>query len=474
MSKHARQRNVGRNLLLAALAVVARLRDVRRPARHQRAETVSCRPGLAAQAVVAARWAARSDLAMRRLRELIDRVTAGATHLGWPVLQLAAATAIALPVVLVPDAVTVGDPAATRTVDVAALRNDYAGFVRGLVGEPSGGQAAIAAGERPQAVEDDGGEANAQPAADPGGDPASGGEDPGQPSQPELRLRISPYLFLGGSKIPDAGMVMTRTGITSFTLAFVLSDGGCAPAWGGYRPLSGDAAGVVRQIQAAGGEVVVSFGGWSGHKLGEHCATPGALAAAYQRVIDAYGLRAIDVDIEASELTDPAAQDRVLRALGMVEAANPGLTTIVTMPVTADGLNSWGLRMVRRAVELRVPVDVWTIMPFVLGLPGADMGRLTIRAAEHTHDQLARYHPDAYRMLGISSMNGDTGAGETVTQADFREIRDYVHRHGLARFTFWAVNRDRPCLDRGFQPCSGVPQTPWQFTDILNGIPPNP
>ena len=286
-------------------------------------------------------------------------------------------------------------------------------------------------------------------------------------------VRVTPYLFLGGSKIPDPRTIMARTGVTTFTLAFVLSDGGCRPAWGGYQPLTGGVASTVTGIRSAGGDVVVSFGGWSGRKLGRHCRTPRTLAAAYQRVIDVYRLRAIDVDIEYREFEDRRAQDRVLRALKIVEAANPGLTTIVTMPVTRDGLNSWGERLVRRAHRLRVPVDIWTIMPFVLGKPGADMGRLTIRAAEHTHRQLARHRPgapaaDVYRRLGISTMNGDTGAGETVTQADFRDIRRYAHRRGLGRLTFWAVNRDRSCLPRGHRPCSGVPQRDWAFTKIIN------
>lgn len=286
--------------------------------------------------------------------------------------------------------------------------------------------------------------------------------------------QIAPYLYLSGSKIPGVRTIMEHTGVTTFTLAFVLSDGGCRPAWDGYRPLTDDTTSTVADIQSVGGEVIVSFGGWSGHKLGRRCPTAQALAAAYQQVIDVYRLRAIDVDIEYHEFEDRRAQDRVLRALKIVEATNPGLTTIVTMPVTTGGLNSWGERMVRRAAQLRVPVDIWTIMPFVLGRPGSDMGRLTIRAAEHTHRQLTRYQPGAsaaevYRKLGISTMNGDTGAGETITQADFREIHRYAHRRGLGRLTFWAINRDRSCLARGHRPCSGVPQRDWEFTKIISG-----
>ena len=62
---------------------------------------------------------------------------------------------------------------------------------------------------------------------------------------------------------------MAATGIHDFTLAFVLAGRGCSPEWDGTRPLLGgsDAASIAA-IRAAGGDVSVSFGGWSGRKLG--------------------------------------------------------------------------------------------------------------------------------------------------------------------------------------------------------------
>lgn len=299
------------------------------------------------------------------------------------------------------------------------------------------------------------------------------------PRRTRQPTRVDPYLYLRTSSLPNVREVMSRTGVAGFTLAFVLSDGGCRAVWDGGQPVAANAAALISAIRAGGGGVMVSFGGWAGAKLGERCPNPQALADAYQRIIDVYRLRAIDVDIEHHEFENAAAQDRVLAALKIIEARNPGITTSVTIPVVRTGLNSWGQRLVRRAAELRVPVDVWTIMPFVLGRPGGNMGRLTIAASEHTYRQLRSHYPGAsdaemYRKIGISTMNGETGAGETITQADFREIRAYVHRNGLGRFTFWAVNRDMPCPSRGSRPCSGVPQRPWQFTDIVNGVPGGP
>ena len=73
----------------------------------------------------------------------------------------------------------------------------------------------------------------------------------------------APYLYQWGAK-PNPVTVMNQTGIKSFTLAFILSDGGCNPTWDGSRALTGSDATLIRNIRAAGGDVVPSFGGWSG------------------------------------------------------------------------------------------------------------------------------------------------------------------------------------------------------------------
>lgn len=284
----------------------------------------------------------------------------------------------------------------------------------------------------------------------------------------------APYLYLGAGHPPDPVAVMSHTGVRAFTVAFVLSGGGCAPAWDGQRGLGGEAAAQIARIRRARGQVTVAVGGAAGPKLGEHCPNPRALAGAYQEVIHAYHLTVIDVDVENSELENPRAQDRVLRALKIVERHERGITTVVTLPASPSGLDRWGIRMVRRAAELAVPVDTWTIMPFNFGGHGA-MGGLAITAAEHAHDQISAAYPDRSRdgidrMLGISLMNGISDTGEVLTAADFRQVRAYARRHHLARFTFWSVNRDRPCPKRrAGQACSGLSQQPWQFTKIIRG-----
>ena len=290
-------------------------------------------------------------------------------------------------------------------------------------------------------------------------------------------LASAPYLMPLENDPPDIATVMAQTGVKTFTLAFILSGGGCTPVWSGGTTVAADTAmaAKINQIRAAGGDVMPSVGGYAGAKLGETCTDATALANAYQQVIDRYALRAIDFDIEATEFENAAAHDRVTKAIKILKDRRPALKVYVTIPVGQAGLTWWGQQLVQTAVRNAAPVDGWTIMPFDFGGGATGMGQLTVSVAEALHAQLKTYYPgksdDAiYRMSGISSMNGRTDVGEYVRQSDMRTILAYAQAKHLARFTFWSVNRDRQCAvpESGSTSgtCSSVAQTPWEFTKI--------
>lgn len=293
---------------------------------------------------------------------------------------------------------------------------------------------------------------------------------------PGVTRHAAPYLYMGWGDPPNPSTVMNATGVKWFTMAFILSGGGCTPAWDGNRPLQGGAdAQAIAQIRAAGGDVLPSIGGWSGNKLGPNCATPEALAGAYQQVIDAYGLKAIDVDIENSdEFENEAVQDRILNALKIVKRDNPGIQTILTFGTGTGGPNYWGTRLINRAAELEANVDVFTIMPFNFN-GGSDMYGSTVSASEGLKNALKSAFgwsdATAYSHMGISGMNGLSDQREVTSPATWTRIRDWADSRGLARLAFWSVNRDRPCPSGGVAPnCSGIDQQNWEFTRITAGF----
>lgn len=288
--------------------------------------------------------------------------------------------------------------------------------------------------------------------------------------------QAAPYLYLGWGDPPSATSVMSATGIKWYTMAFILSSGGCTPAWDGSRPLTGgNDQSVINSIRSAGGDIVPSIGGWSGNKLGPNCSTPEALAGAYQKVIDAYGLKAIDVDIEnTDEFENATVQDRILNALKIVKANNPGLRTILTFGTSTTGPTYWGNRLIEQAKALNANIDVFTIMPFDFG-GGSDMYGNTVNASEGLKTKLKSTFgwddATAYAHLGISGMNGLSDQQELTSTATWTQIRDWANSRHIARLAFWSVNRDRPCPGGGVTSnCSGISQNTWQFTSITAGF----
>lgn len=289
-------------------------------------------------------------------------------------------------------------------------------------------------------------------------------------------LRAAPYEYLGwGSPQPPAD-VMAATGVRNITLAFILTHGACNPMWDGNRPLLGgtDQA-AINAIRAAGGDVVLSFGGWSGTKLGTSCKTPAALAAAYQKVVNDYALHAIDIDIEHTEMTNKVTRHRVVSALALLRAANPGLEIAVTFGTTPTGPDATGESMIADAAAQGFQADAWTIMPFDFGANNVNIGQASVAAVQGLAQSLAASYgislADAYQHAGISSMNGLTDSkGENVSLADFETMLAFAQQQHLARFTFWSVKRDRQCAKpstKAADDCSGVAQSAYAYTDVI-------
>src|SRR6185436_9593024 len=89
--------------------------------------------------------------------------------------------------------------------------------------------------------------------------------------------------------------VANTTGSKFFTMAFILAGQGCTATWNGSQTMSqGYYLSDINNLRTIGGDVIISFGGWSGTELGQACSTVSSLQAAYQSVIDAYNAKWLD------------------------------------------------------------------------------------------------------------------------------------------------------------------------------------
>lgn len=286
-----------------------------------------------------------------------------------------------------------------------------------------------------------------------------------------------PYLYLGWGNPPDAASFMKETGTKQLTMAFILAQDGCTPAWDGQRPLKGGQdEQTIKAIQDAGGDITPSFGGWSGNKLEEACGSAEELAAAYQEVIDAYGLKSIDIDIEASAVESPEVRQRTIDALKTVKEKNEGIKVYLTFGTTPKGPNEHGEDLIKKGAEAGLEADGWAVMPFDYDEATEDMVAATKGAVTGLKDMVKSAYElsddQAFRKVGFSSMNGTTDVeGEVVKPGDFQEMVDWAKNHKLSRVSFWAVNRDRACEGGGeaSASCSGIEQQDWEFSKILAG-----
>ncbi|WP_426565477.1 chitinase [Angustibacter sp. McL0619] len=287
----------------------------------------------------------------------------------------------------------------------------------------------------------------------------------------------APYLYYSGNETPDVVAVMKATGIQAFTMSAMLAKNGCNPAWDGEDPIKGGwQERTIAAVRAAGGDVIVSFGGWEGSKLALVCGSARSLADAYESVIDAYQLRAIDLDVESTEFSDAGSRKRIAGALELIREEHPQTQLLVTMGTDLSGPET---SLVTEVAAAGVAPDAWMLMPFDFAAGRVNLVQASARTAALLNKDLrAAYgytEQDAYRHTGIVAMNGTTDTGEQLTVDGFTAIRDEAVRLGVSRLSYWATNRDRSCggssgfsLEAGS--CSGLVQEDWAFARVAAGF----
>ena len=282
----------------------------------------------------------------------------------------------------------------------------------------------------------------------------------------------APYVMPLDNTPPDLTQVMAATGQKSFELAFVLDGGGCSAAWDGTAAVSSDTtvANVINGVRASGGDVSVSFGGFGGTKLGQTCGSAAATAAAEQAVINKYSLKAIDLDLEEPEYENTTAINNEIGAAQILQRNNPGLYISITTAGTAAGTGFFGQNVLNTAKADGFTPNNFSIMPFDGGFSGASS---QISALNAFHGLLMNTFgwssATAFQHEGFSGMNGRTDSAEMFFQADFQSVLNFAESNGLARFTYWSLNRDRQCNPPDNNgslsgSCSSVAQGAWDFT----------
>ncbi len=207
------------------------------------------------------------------------------------------------------------------------------------------------------------------------------------------------------------------------------------------------------------------------------CSSVAATAAAYQQVITKYSLHAIDFDLEEPEYENTHGGQQRDRRGEDTAAEQPGLYVTVTVPGTTSGTGYFGQNVLNTAKADGFTPANFAIMPFDGGFNGAASQTAALEAF-HTllMNTFGWSTATAYNHEGVSQMNGRSDTGEFFTQTDFQTVLNYATSHGLSRYTFWAVNRDRQCTPLGQQRhhvryVQQRAQGAWDFTKLPRSSP---
>jgi chitinase len=265
------------------------------------------------------------------------------------------------------------------------------------------------------------------------------------------------------------------SGIEFLTLAFVIAGNGCEATLNG-TPLSQEnsMAGAISDLRAIGGDVIMSFGGAAGQELAPTCGDAASLHAQYQSVIDKYQVKGLDFDIEGAAVGNTSANDIRNAALAGLQAANPGLVISYTLQVDPTaGLIPDAINLLQNAQVYGVNVSVVNIMTMDYYQNIADMGRAAVNASNAALGQLQSIGVKAG--LGITPLIGiNDSAPETFTIDNANTVLNFADSTPqVTRLSFWQVSRDVQCPSGGnpsSDTCSGVPQSPWQFSHIFEGF----
>jgi len=291
----------------------------------------------------------------------------------------------------------------------------------------------------------------------------------------------------------DLAAMARQSGVKYETLAFLQTDvaGSCTAYWNGdtTTPMARSTYGTeIAEIQARGGNVIPSFGGYGADTtdtdIADSCTDVGAIAAVYENVITTYKVTRIDLDVEADSLNNTAGIERRNEAIAEVEhwAKRHGeqIQFSYTLPTATTGLTTAGLSVLQSAKAAGAQVALVNGMAFDYWIGTAqEMATDTESAAQAIFTQLQTLFPHTparklWAGIGITEMPGidDFGADETFTQADAVTVAQWAEQHDLGQLAIWALDRDNgacPGLS-GQGQCSGVAQPDWYFSHTFEPL----
>lgn len=280
-------------------------------------------------------------------------------------------------------------------------------------------------------------------------------------------------------------------------LSFIVADRDdeCVPTWGTAFTLDEAAKELdldrrLAGLDQRGGQTVVSFGGLLNDELATVCTDQKKLVGAYASVLDRYDISTIDLDIEASNLTDTKAGERRAKAIATLQKDRrddgKDLAVWLTLPVAPSGMTKDGTTAVAQMLDAGVDLAGVNVMTMDYGSSRADgdsQSEASIKALKSAHRQVRTLYTQAgieltdatvWTKIGATPMIGQNDVpAEVFSLKDAQALNEFAVDTRLGRMSMWSLNRDKTCgsnyvdLKRVSDSCSGIKQGDVKFADLL-------
>ena len=287
-------------------------------------------------------------------------------------------------------------------------------------------------------------------------------------SQAASAVEIAPYFHSWGGSLIEA---KNTTGMNSAILAFAVTRGSCVMDTGFQEKLP-DA----RNYAAAGGRLLLSFGGSSGVYAEVACTDDNRLFSLMEKVMTDSGIRRLDFDIEGHQLLNTEATARRARVLARLQAKYPDLYISFSLPGWLRGFNPVSLDLLRTTISAGVRIDMVNVMAQSFGMDNlrtmvvpSTMAQAVIMTFQSTAGQMASIFPNKtqtqlYAMMGMTPMIGKNDDGSVFTLDDAKTIANFAKQNGVGMISYWSYQRDQAQTYSGatdLNTYTGVAQ--WQF-----------
>ncbi len=272
--------------------------------------------------------------------------------------------------------------------------------------------------------------------------------------------------FVDMSEWPPFDFNQTKDVVENYVFSFINSSGKCLARWGHYDEYTLDYfKDKIDSVKKSSEEDIISFGGASAtyngvdYTLAHNCQDALSLKNAYKKVVDTYGIKWLDFDIEGKNAANNEEIDRRFEALKLLQEEYPDLKISLTLGVMPYGFDDTQKNIIKES--LKYGVRLYSInlmlMDYSEDLSANDpqktqMYDYSISAIESVNEYLKtvlKGYPtingDYFYMLGAIAMIGQNDISDEIWyKNDFIRLEDYAIKNSLRLLSFWAIHRDNP------------------------------